>query len=166
MPQTSPLPSLYTITPSALGELLLVSDGEALTGIYLRWEEEYLHSRRLDNALPLFQNTMAQLNAYFASQLQEFNLPLNPSGTVFQRRVWDALLTIPYGTTRTYGEIAAEIGQPSASRAVGLANSKNPISIVIPCHRVIGATGKLTGYSGGIGNKKTLLMLEAECQKA
>jgi methylated-DNA-[protein]-cysteine S-methyltransferase len=107
-----------------------------------------------------FADAAAQLEAYFTGELTEFDLELDMVGTEFQRRVWEALLTIPYGETRSYGEIALQIGSPGASRAVGLANGHNPIGIIVPCHRVIGANGSLTGYGGGLHRKKSLLELE------
>ena len=107
-----------------------------------------------------FPEAVEQLDAYFAGNLTEFDLQLNLVGTAFQRRVWAALLTIPYGETRSYGEIARQIGSPGGFRAVGLANGHNPIGIIVPCHRVIGSNGSLTGYGGGIGRKKALLELE------
>lgn len=107
-----------------------------------------------------FDEIVAQLLAYFAGELTEFDVDLDMVGTEFQRRVWQALLTIPYGETRSYGEIAAQIGSPGASRAVGLANGHNPVGIIVPCHRVIGANGALTGYGGGLHRKKALLDLE------
>jgi methylated-DNA-[protein]-cysteine S-methyltransferase len=107
-----------------------------------------------------FTDAVAQLEAYFAGELLAFDLELNLVGTQFQRRVWEALLTIPYGETRSYGQIAQQIGSAGASRAVGLANGHNPISIIVPCHRVIGANGSLTGYGGGLERKKSLLDME------
>jgi methylated-DNA-[protein]-cysteine S-methyltransferase len=107
-----------------------------------------------------FEDAVAQLEAYFDGELMEFDLDLDLVGTAFQRRVWEALLTIPYGQTRSYGQIAEQIGSPSASRAVGLANGHNPIGIIVPCHRVIGANGSLTGYGGGLDRKRSLLALE------
>ncbi|MGE2837061.1 methylated-DNA--[protein]-cysteine S-methyltransferase [Mycobacterium sp. SMC-4] len=107
-----------------------------------------------------FGEAVEQLERYFAGELQQFDLELDMAGTPFQRRVWEALLAIPYGQTRSYGEIAKHIGAPGASRAVGLANGHNPICIIVPCHRVIGANGKMTGYGGGIDRKKVLLGLE------
>jgi methylated-DNA-[protein]-cysteine S-methyltransferase len=107
-----------------------------------------------------FQDAIDQLTAYFAGDLPEFDLELDLVGTEFQRRVWNALLTIPYGETRSYGEIAVQVGSPGASRAVGLANGHNPVGIIVPCHRVIGANGSLTGYGGGLDRKKLLLDLE------
>lgn len=107
-----------------------------------------------------FPDAVEQLKAYFAGDLFVFDLDLDLVGTAFQRRVWEALLTIPHGQTRSYGEIAAQIGSPGASRAVGLANGHNPIGIIVPCHRVIGANGSLTGYGGGLDRKRALLALE------
>lgn len=112
-----------------------------------------------EDATPL-REAVRQLAAYFHGELQEFTLDLAPVGTPFRLRVWDALREIPYGETRTYGDIARAIGQPAASRAVGGANHANPLPIVIPCHRVIGSTGKLTGFGGGLDTKATLLELE------
>lgn len=107
-----------------------------------------------------FPEAVEQLDAYFAGELTEFDLELDMIGTQFQRKVWGALLTIPYGETRSYGEIAKQIGAPGAFRAVGLANGHNPIGIIVPCHRVIGANGSLTGYGGGLDKKRTLLDME------
>jgi methylated-DNA-[protein]-cysteine S-methyltransferase len=107
-----------------------------------------------------FPDAIEQLESYFAGELFEFSLDLELIGTVFQRSVWAALRTIPYGQTRSYGEIAAQIGSPTAFRAVGLANGHNPIGIIVPCHRVIGTNGSLTGYGGGLDRKRTLLALE------
>jgi methylated-DNA-[protein]-cysteine S-methyltransferase len=108
---------------------------------------------------PILVETGRQLRAYFARELQSFELPLDPSGTPFQRRVWRELLKIPYGETRTYGQLAGSIGAPAAMRAVGAANGANPIAIIVPCHRVIGASGKLVGYGGGLPLKRRLLAL-------
>ncbi|MEU8528100.1 MULTISPECIES: methylated-DNA--[protein]-cysteine S-methyltransferase [Streptomyces] len=108
-----------------------------------------------------FGETVRQLDAYFAGELTEFDLPLHLVGTEFQLRVWEQLRLIPYGETRSYGELAEALGNPGASRAVGLANGKNPVSIIVPCHRVIGAAGSLTGYGGGLDRKKRLLAFEA-----
>lgn len=113
--------------------------------------------RRDDAAFP---EVVEQLAAYFAGDLTEFDLSYQMVGTEFQRRVWTALLTIPYGQTRSYGQLAMQIGAPTASRAVGLANGRNPISIIVPCHRVIGSNGSLTGYGGGVERKRALLDLE------
>lgn len=114
---------------------------------------------RDDSAFP---DAVAQLRAYFTGDLTEFDLTYDMAGTDFQKRVWSALLTIPYGQTRSYGELADQIGAPKASRAVGLANGRNPISIIVPCHRVIGSNGSLTGYGGGIDRKRALLNLEQQ----
>jgi methylated-DNA-[protein]-cysteine S-methyltransferase len=110
---------------------------------------------------PLLADAAAQLDAYFAGELEGFDLPLSPGGTEFQRRVWSAVAAIPYGTTTTYSALAASLGQPSACRAVGAANGRNPLPIVVPCHRVVGSAGALTGYGGGLDRKRALLDLEA-----
>ncbi|GAA1786284.1 methylated-DNA--[protein]-cysteine S-methyltransferase [Streptomonospora arabica] len=153
---------LYDLVPSPLGELLLIGDGEAVTGLYMSPHERFAQEienewRREPAAL---REAAEQLGAYFAGELRQFSLPLAPRGTAFQRTVWSALTTIPHGRTATYGEIARSIGQPNASRAVGMANNRNPISILVPCHRVIGANGALVGYGGGIPRKESLLSLE------
>ena len=114
---------------------------------------------RSDDAL--LKEAAAQVRAYFAGDLTRFELPLSPHGTDFQRRVWDAVAAVPYGTTTTYSAVAAALGRPSACRAVGAANGRNPLPIVVPCHRVIGTSGALTGYGGGLACKRALLDLEA-----
>jgi methylated-DNA-[protein]-cysteine S-methyltransferase len=155
-----------TAVPSPLGELWLTSDGTHLTQLWLgrppakAGEAGGWREGESADAAP-FPDAREQLRAYFEGRLREFDLPLAPAGTPFQRRVWRALLEIPYGRTVTYGELAARLGQPGASRAVGLANGRNPIAVVIPCHRVIGAGGALTGYGGGLERKRWLLELEA-----
>ena len=111
---------------------------------------------------PLLRDAEGQLRAYFAGRLHKFDLPLGLRGTEFQKRVWRALCRIPYGETRSYGEVAAMIGNPKACRAVGMANNRNPVSIIVPCHRVVGSDGSLVGYGGGLGVKKFLLELEGE----
>jgi methylated-DNA-[protein]-cysteine S-methyltransferase len=113
-----------------------------------------------DRTHPLLVEAERQLAEYFAGRRQRFALPLDPSGTTFQRDVWDALQTIPFGETRSYAQIAKQIGQPRAVRAVGAANGRNPLSIVVPCHRVVGSTGALTGFAGGLAVKARLLALE------
>lgn len=113
------------------------------------------------SADPLLLEAADQLRAYFAGKLREFDLPVAPRGTPFQLSVWDAVSAIPYGSTATYAEIAAAIGHPSACRAVGAANGRNPLPLIVPCHRVIGAAGALTGYGGGLERKRSLLDLEA-----
>jgi methylated-DNA-[protein]-cysteine S-methyltransferase len=139
---------------SPIGPLLLTGDGHALTGLYMGREPS---GARDDSA---FTHAREQLDAYFAGALERFDIALAPRGTEFQRRVWDALLEIPYGATTSYGALAAKIGRPDAARAVGLANGRNPISIIVPCHRVIGAAGALTGYGGGLERKRWLLAHE------
>lgn len=155
----------YTYAESPVGPLLLTSDGAALTRLYMN---EQRHGPevgenwvREDDAAP-FTEVRRQLNEYFAGQRREFDLLLAPVGTEFQKRVWAALTLIPYGATVSYGEIARRIGAPKASRAIGMANGRNPLSIVVPCHRVIGASGRLTGYGGGLSRKEALLTLERE----
>jgi methylated-DNA-[protein]-cysteine S-methyltransferase len=110
---------------------------------------------------PLLLDAADQLRAYFAGELREFDLPLAPRGTAFQREVWAAVASVPYGRTVTYSEIAGAVGNPSACRAVGAANGRNPLPVIVPCHRVIGAAGALTGYGGGLDRKRSLLDLEA-----
>ena len=146
-----------------LGTLLLRGDGTVLTGIFM---ENHRHGPT-DHADAVrddarFTDARAQFTEYFAGQRTEFDLPLDrATGTAFQRQVWRALGDIPYGETISYGELARRIGQPAAVRAVGLANGRNPLSIVVPCHRVVGTGGKLTGYGGGLDRKRHLLDLEA-----
>jgi methylated-DNA-[protein]-cysteine S-methyltransferase len=152
----------YTTTDSPLGELLLLSDGAALTGLRLSPHHDLLarHPQWRRQATP-FGEAVAQLAAYFAGDLTEFDLPLAPHGSAFQLQVWEALRTIPYGQTTSYGQLAASLGNPRACRAVGLANGRNPIAVVVPCHRVIGSAGSLVGYGGGLERKRLLLALEA-----
>jgi methylated-DNA-[protein]-cysteine S-methyltransferase len=155
--------SLYATLDSPVGELLLVGDGEALSGLYMQdGPRPVAIARSWRRADQPFAAARDQLRRYFAGELAEFDLALDGAGTAFQRRVWRALLEIPYGETVSYGELARWIRRPSAVRAVGLANGRNPISIVVPCHRVIGADGTLTGYAGGLERKSFLLGLEAE----
>jgi methylated-DNA-[protein]-cysteine S-methyltransferase len=150
----------YRTIDSPIGPLTLAGRNSTLTNLRMV-DQTYEPSRtgwtHDDN---VFADAVEQLNAYFAGELTDFDLELDLQGTVFQQRVWKALLTIPYGETRSYGEIAEQVGAPGSARAVGLANGHNPIAIVVPCHRVIGANGKLTGYGGGIDRKLTLLELE------
>lgn len=136
-----------------IGPLTLQTDEAAVTAIRFG-------AGGAQDASPLLDAAEAQLREYFAGARRTFDLPLAPHGTAFQQRVWMALRAIPYGETRTYGELAAAIGSPNASRAVGMANHRNPIPIIIPCHRVIGANGTLTGYAGGLEIKRKLLALE------
>jgi methylated-DNA-[protein]-cysteine S-methyltransferase len=152
----------YTYLDSPLGSLLAVRDADGITGLYLPTGKRPMSVRpgwvRDDYA---FDDVRAQLAEYFAGERREFDLPLNPAGTSFQQRVWAALRDIPYGETTSYGKTAAAVGVPDAARAVGLANGQNPISIIVPCHRVVGADGSLTGYGGGLDAKRWLLAHEA-----
>lgn len=153
----------FRTVDSPIGPLTLAGAGSTL--MHLRMADQTHEPDRSDWAPAgpdAFADVVEQLNAYFAGTLTEFDVDLQLVGTEFQRKVWAALQTIPYGETRTYGEIAEQIGSPGASRAVGLANGRNPISIIVPCHRVIGAAGSMTGYGGGIFRKRTLLSLESD----
>jgi methylated-DNA-[protein]-cysteine S-methyltransferase len=152
---------VYTQIESPVGPLLLVADAAGLRQILFvngrhqaRPDPEWKH-----DTAPL-EKTISQLRSYFAGEREEFDLPLAPEGTPFQQEVWRRLCEIPFGKTISYGDLARRIGNPQASRAVGLANGSNPIPIVIPCHRVIGSNGKLTGYGGGLPIKEKLLALE------
>jgi methylated-DNA-[protein]-cysteine S-methyltransferase len=154
---------VYKWMSSPVGKLKLVASDHGLAAIL--WEIERPRRVRLgqeaeDNTHPLLVETERQLNEYFAGRRQKFDLELDFAGTSFQRMVWRALLGIPFGETRSYRDIARQIGNPDATRAVGAANGRNPISIVAPCHRVIGSTGKLTGFAGGLEVKAYLLRLE------
>lgn len=142
------------VIESPVGLLTLASDGEALTE--LRFGD---HGTNMEPC-PILVETARQLAEYFTGARREFSVLLRPEGTEFQRSVWTALRSIPYGSTATYGEIAAAIGNPSACRAVGGANNRNPIAIIVPCHRVVGVNGDLTGYAGGLPTKEFLLALE------
>lgn len=146
-----------TTVDSPVGPLLLTSDGAALTRLLYAAQPDPDWS---DEPCELLDRAVAQLREYFAGERTDFDLPLEPAGTPFQLTVWSALRGIPYAETINYGQLATRVGNPRASRAVGLANGRNPISIVVPCHRVIGADGSLTGYGGGIDRKRTLLDLE------
>lgn len=141
-----------------VGIATVLEENGAITALHLG--ERPLPAGLVEKRTPLLRETCNQLAAYFAGQLRVFDLPLAPRGTAFERTVWDALCTIPYGETRTYGQLAAQVGSPKACRAVGRANGRNPIWIVQPCHRVIGADGRLTGYAGGLDVKAFLLQLE------
>lgn len=142
-----------------IGKLKIVEDGESIVEVCFEQEEiKYENIEILET--DLLKNAGKQLNEYFNGERKEFNLPLNPKGTEFQKKVWNALLNIPYGKTASYKDIATMIGNDKASRAVGMANNRNPIPILIPCHRVIGSNGKLVGYGGGIDTKIKLLDLE------
>jgi len=152
--------TIYTFFESPVGPLLLMSDGEALTGVHTESDKYRPELRpdwaREDDANP-FTAAKSQLRDYFEGRLTKFDLPLKPQGTGFQMRVWEQLCGIPFGETISYAELARRIGNRNASRAVGMANSRNPISIIVPCHRVIGADNSLTGYAGGLDRKRALL---------
>jgi methylated-DNA-[protein]-cysteine S-methyltransferase len=158
----------YTRLASPVGALQLAADCEGLRKILFGTGEKPAHpdpvgheiNDDLCEASILLKETIRQLSAYFSGKLEQFDLPLAPEGTPFQLEVWRRLCEIPYGETISYGELARRIGNPNASRAVGLANGSNPIAIIIPCHRVIGSNGKLTGYGGGLPIKEKLLALE------
>jgi methylated-DNA-[protein]-cysteine S-methyltransferase len=148
---------------SPVGRLDLVASDDALVAVL--WERDRPDRVRLEPLVeavdhPILEMTARQLGEYFAGGRTVFDIPLEFRGPAFQKSVWQALLTIPFGETRTYGQIAQQIGRPTASRAVGAANGANPISIIAPCHRVIGADGSLTGFAGGMENKRLLLNLE------
>ena len=152
-----------TTLGSPVGDLSLVASDRAL--IALVWRRE-AHRNAFESAVdqpehPVLRETTRQLREYFSGKRRAFDLELDFRGTDFQRRVWSTLLTIPYGETRTYGQIAEQVGNPTAVRAVGAANGRNPISIIAPCHRVIGMNGDLTGFGGGLDAKAYLLTLEA-----
>lgn len=145
-----------TTIDSPLGALTLVAQDEALVGVYLL-DQRHLPALDYPRDDSILSAVQEQLSAYWAGDLKEFALPMTLAGTPFQQQVWAGLTTIPYGQTWSYGQLAAAVGRPGASRAVGLANGKNPISIVVPCHRVVGSTGSLTGYGGGLERKQWLL---------
>jgi methylated-DNA-[protein]-cysteine S-methyltransferase len=156
----------YDYLPTPIGKLLLAADAKGLREV---WFETGKHKKEPD---PQWQRNAAkvafaakQLNEYFAGARQDFDLPLHPIGTPFQVNVWHALANIPYGATISYGELARRIGQPQAVRAVGAANGRNPIPIVLPCHRVIGADGSLTGFGGGLPTKRFLLAMEDQISR-
>jgi methylated-DNA-[protein]-cysteine S-methyltransferase len=154
--------NLYTTFQSPIGELLAVGDGTTLSRLHMREGRKPIAIdpswRRDDDA---FADVREQFEQYFAGARREFELPLAMAGNEFECRVWDALREIPYGETTSYGAIAKRVGSPGAPRAVGLANGRNPIAVIVPCHRVIGADGSLTGYGGGLERKRFLLDLEA-----
>ncbi|MEV5986817.1 methylated-DNA--[protein]-cysteine S-methyltransferase [Streptomyces sp. NPDC052051] len=152
----------HTVIDSPYGPLTLVATDGVLSGLYMTDQRHRPPEESFgDRAETPFAETIDQLEAYFSGELKEFTLELRLDGTPFQRRVWEQLCLIPYGETRSYGELADALGNSSASRAVGLANGKNPIGIIVPCHRVVGANGSLTGYGGGLDRKKRLLDFES-----
>ncbi|OIJ88438.1 methylated-DNA--[protein]-cysteine S-methyltransferase [Streptomyces colonosanans] len=164
----------HTVIDSPYGPLTLVATDGVLSGLYMTDQRHRPPEESFGRGVPsrersrargsddtLFDEATEQLDAYFSGELKEFTLELRLDGTPFQRRVWEQLCLIPYGETRSYGELADALGSPGASRAVGLANGKNPIGIIVPCHRVVGANGSLTGYGGGLDRKKRLLDFES-----
>jgi methylated-DNA-[protein]-cysteine S-methyltransferase len=159
----------FCYVESPIGRLLLTSDGTALTGLYMNLYRNkptklpILNNEWLQNAtIGALPAAARQLKEYFAGSRREFDLPLRMDGTDFQQRVWRELTKIPFGETRSYGELARRLDNPNGSRAVGLANGRNPIAIIVPCHRVIGADGSLTGFGGGIDRKEWLLTHEGQ----
>lgn len=152
----------YTIAASPLGDLTLVADDGVLAGVYfadhIRRPAAERFGSRSDS---IFEPAVSQLREYFAGTRHRFDLPLAPRGTDFQRRVWQLLREIPYGETRSYGALARQLGNAGLAREVGAANGRNPLSIIVPCHRVVGADGRLVGYAGGLERKRFLLALEA-----
>jgi methylated-DNA-[protein]-cysteine S-methyltransferase len=161
-PTTTTTSLYYTLEESPIGTLLLVGDDQALHGLYMQdgRKPKQIESR-WERSTSCFADVKAQLREYFAGERLAFDLALVMAGTPFERRVWSALTEIPYGETCSYGELARRLDQPTAARAVGLANGRNPIAVVVPCHRVIGADGTLTGYGGGLERKRILLELES-----
>jgi len=160
---------VFCYVESPIGRLMLTSDGTALTGLYMNLYrnkpsklpasgDDWIQNATID-PLPA---AARQLKEYFAGKRREFNLPLRMEGTEFQRRVWRELTKIPFGETRSYGQLAKHLNNPNGSRAVGLANGRNPIAIIVPCHRVIGADGSLTGFGGGLDRKEWLLTHEGQ----
>jgi O-6-methylguanine DNA methyltransferase len=162
--------SVHSVVDSPCGPLTLVARDGVLAGLYMT---EHRHQPALENFgpraepadLPALARAAEQLAAYFAGDRTDFDIDLTVLGTPFQQRVWSALRDIPYGETVSYGELAVTLGQPTASRAVGLANGKNPVSIIVPCHRVVGANGSLTGYGGGLERKRWLLGFEGSMRR-
>jgi len=163
---TSPT-RVHTVVDSPLGPLTLVADTRTggLCGLYMDLQRHLPDAERFGAPDPApFGDVTAQLQEYFAGTRTTFEVPLALAGTPFQQRVWAALQQIPYGQTWSYGQLAALIGNPAASRAVGMANGRNPVGVIVPCHRVVGSTGKLIGYGGGVARKQQLLALEKHPQ--
>ena len=161
MKETLLMTNYYCHNMSPLGVMTIQCNDEGLSGIWFEQHTTLPDELGIENAAhPLLQRAKIELKEYFAGQRQTFHLPLSVQGTAFQQDVWQALKSIPYGQTTNYQAIAEQIGRPKAVRAVGAANGKNPLSIVIPCHRVIGKSGKLVGYAGGESRKEALLKLE------
>ncbi|MCJ0875322.1 methylated-DNA--[protein]-cysteine S-methyltransferase [Streptomyces sp. AP-93] len=159
----------HTVVDSPYGPLTLVAADGVLCGLYMTGQRhrpaEEAFGERVAAGEDPFPEVVRQLTAYFAGELTAFDLPVRLEGTEFQRSVWEQLVRIPYGQTWSYGELAAKLGKPNASRAVGLANGKNPVGIIVPCHRVIGASGSMTGYGGGIDRKVRLLAFESGAEQ-
>ncbi|MGX1880659.1 methylated-DNA--[protein]-cysteine S-methyltransferase [Streptomyces sp. NPDC055287] len=152
----------HSVIDSPYGPLTLVATDGRLSGLYMTDQRHRPPEESFGERTPgILKEAVRQLDAYFAGELMEFDLELSLAGTPFQRSVWAQLQRIPYGETWTYGELAERLGNPAASRAVGLANGKNPVGIIVPCHRVVGAAGSLTGYGGGLERKQRLLAFEA-----
>lgn len=156
----------YTTLASPIGELVVTSADDAITGLYISHPPNGVDTTSWRRDAAPLRPAVQQLRAYFAGELREFDVPLAPAGTPFQLEVWEHLRAIPYAETRSYGFIATAIGRPKASRAVGMANGRNPVSIIVPCHRVIGANGLLTGYGGGLDRKQLLIDLERNASGA
>jgi methylated-DNA-[protein]-cysteine S-methyltransferase len=156
----------WTIHASPVGPLTLIGDELVLTGLHFEGYGHGLGAARRDPEAPPLAAAAAQLDEYFAGERRDFDLELDLRGTEFQRAVWDELLRIPYGETMSYGELARRLGRPERVRAVGAANGRNPVAIVAPCHRVIGADGSLTGYGGGLDRKRALLAVEGSAPLA
>ncbi|TAL55199.1 MAG: methylated-DNA--[protein]-cysteine S-methyltransferase [Pandoraea sp.] len=150
-------------TPTPLGDMLLVSDESHLCGAYFM-DQKYIPRVaphwRTDADLPVMRQAREELDEFFRGQRRRFTVPVNPRGTAFQRRVWQLLAAIPYGVTVSYGDLARQLGSARHARAVGSATGRNPLSVIVPCHRVLGAGGSLTGYAGGLQRKRALLCLE------
>ncbi|PML56859.1 methylated-DNA--[protein]-cysteine S-methyltransferase [Vibrio lentus] len=156
----------FTYYESPLGTVTLQANDEGLLGLWFEiytTKPEELGVR--DDVFPIFELVTDQLNRYFSGEVIQFSVPIAAKGTLFQQSVWQALTTIPYGETWSYAQLADAIGNPKAVRAVGLANGKNPVSVIVPCHRVIGKNGKLTGYAGGVERKQRLLAIEGRVEE-
>lgn len=157
----------HSVIDSPVGPLTIVATEGVLSGLFMDQQRHAPDPSRFGDREPgCLPEVREQLRAYFDGELSSFTVPIAPRGTAFQQRVWAALCAIPYGQTTSYGELAALIGRPTASRAVGLANGRNPICIIIPCHRVLGADRALTGYGGGLDRKQALLTLESRAGEA
>ena len=167
--RTTPKRHVHKRVSTPVGRLTLVATDSGIAAVL--WENDRPHRVRLNVGAeevghPVLLEAERELEEYFAGRRKRFALKLDVSGTAFQRQVWNALLTIPFGETRSYGQIAEQIGKPRATRAVGAANGRNPLSIVVPCHRVVGSTGALTGFAGGLDVKARLLALETAGPRA